>query len=145
MIEKIKEGLQDAISIVQEKVGDSVELIKDFKELSTGKISDLVNNVLGLSPLIEESGFRMGDLNIAIGIPPSVSLGFIKEKDISPEAIDKILEENKDNELLKIILQALLKADSLQKSMNLSHYQFNSVGLTLGLPPDVSLKFIRQG
>ena len=145
MIEKLKESFQEVITVVQDKVSDSVELLKDFKELSTGKISELVNDVLGLSPLIEETGFRMGDLNIAIGIPPSVSIGFIKEKDISPEAIDKILEENKDKELLKIILNALIKADALQKSMNLSHYQFNSVGLTLGLPPDVSLKFVRQG
>jgi len=42
-----------------------------------------------------------------------------------------------------LIVRALLKADALQKGMNLSHYKFNGLSMKIGLPPDISLKFTR--
>jgi len=45
--------------------------------------------------------------------------------------------------MLKLIVRALLKADALQKGMNMSHYKFSGLVMKIGLPPDVSLKFVR--
>jgi len=43
-----------------------------------------------------------------------------------------------------MIVNGLQKADSLQKSMNLSHYKFHGLGMKVGLPPVISLKFSRE-
>jgi len=48
-----------------------------------------------------------------------------------------------NNEMLVLIVRALQKADSLQKKMKLSHYNFTKFYLKLGVPPEVSLRFSR--
>ena len=73
-----------------------------------------------------------------------MSISFVKEKDVDTETINQLLEENKDKEMLKLIVRALLKADLLQKGMKLSHYKFNGLNMKIGLPPDISLKFTRN-
>jgi hypothetical protein len=115
-----------------------------MKEASTDKLITLTNDVLGLAPLIEQTGFRLENANVDITIPPGISFSFVKQKEIDPADIAKLLEENKDKELLKIMVNALQKADALQKGMNLSHYSFTGISLRLGLPPDVSIKFNRN-
>jgi hypothetical protein len=45
--------------------------------------------------------------------------------------------------MLKLIVRALLKADAMQKGMNMSHYKFSGLSMKIGLPPDISLKFTR--
>ena len=81
----------------------------------------------------------MSDIGVDMGIPPGISISFIKEKDVDPETIDQILEE-----MLRIIVRSLQKADSLQKGMNLSHYKFRGLTMKLGLPPEMSLKFVKE-
>ena len=144
MIEKLKEGLKDTLDTVSDKFQDSVDALKELHAAGTEKVSDFANDILGLSPLIEEAGFNMKDLNVDIGLPPSISIGFEKEKNIDPAAVDKLMEEHKDKKMLRVILQALMKADAMQKSMNLSHYKFAGVHVKLGIPPDVILKFVRN-
>jgi hypothetical protein len=85
----------------------------------------------------------MKDVGVDAGIPPGMSISFIKEKDVDAETINQLLEDNNDKDILKLIVRALLKADALQKGMNLSHYKFNGLSMKIGLPPDISLKFTR--
>ncbi|MEN9572037.1 MAG: hypothetical protein RL172_3268 [Bacteroidota bacterium] len=143
-IESIKQSLKGSLDTVSEQLKDSLALVKNLKEASTEKLNQLVNDILGIAPLIEETGFTMKDVSVDIGIPLGISLSFVKEKDIDPQTIEKMLEENKDKEVLKLIVTALQKADTLQKSMNLSNYTFKGLGMKLGFPPDVSLKFERN-
>ena len=110
---------------------------------SSIQYSALVNDILGLAPLIEMTGFSMRDVSMDIGIPLGVTLSFTKERDLEPEEIEKMIEENKDKEILGLIVRGLQKADAMQKAMNLTNYKFGGLGMKIGLPPDVSLKFTR--
>lgn len=143
-VANIKVSLSEVIGSVGDKMKDSLSFLKDLKDAGTDKISTLVNDVLGLAPVIEGTGFEMSDISVDIGIPPGISIAFIKEKDVDPETIDQILEENKDKDMLRIIVRSLQKADAVQKGMNLSHYKFRGLTLKLGLPPDMSLTFVKQ-
>ena len=51
--------------------------------------------------------------------------------------------QHKEQDMLVLIVRALQKADGLQKAMKLSHYKFSGLGMKIGLPPDISLKFVR--
>lgn len=145
MISEIKTNVTEVLSSSGEKLKSSLSFLKDLKEAGDEKIRTLVNDVLGLAPLIEVTGFNMNEVNLDAGIPPGMTVAFVKEKDVDPETINKMLEENKGKELLKLIVTALEKADTLQKGMNLSHYKFTGLNMTIGLPPQVSLKFLRSG
>lgn len=143
VIDDVKAGITSAVSAVGDKLKDSVSFLSDLKDAGWDKVTGLINDILGLAPLIEATGFSMKDVSVDASIPPSITLGFIKEKDVDPEAIDQLLEANKEKELLVLIVKGLQKADSLQKGMNLAHYKFRGLGMKIGLPPDVSLKFVR--
>lgn len=139
----LKETVSDVLNFTSDKLTTSLSFLKDAKEAGVEKINGFVNDILGLAPLIEVTGFNMKDVSVDVGIPPRMSISFIKEKDVDTETINQLLEENKDKEMLKLIVRALLKADALQKGMNLSHYKFSGLALKIGLPPDISLKFVR--
>ena len=143
-IDNLKQSLIDSIGAVNDQLKDSFSMIKNLKEAGAEKINAPVNDILGIAPLIEETGFNMKDVSVDIGIPPGITLSFIKEKDIAPETVEKLLQDNKEKEILKLIVGALQKADAAQKSMNLQNYIFKGLSMRLGLPPDVSLKFEKK-
>lgn len=139
----LKSTLSDVMNFASDKLTASMSFLKDAKEAGAEKINGFVNDILGLAPLIEVTGFNMKDVSVEVGIPPGMAISFIKEKDVDAETINQLLEDNKDKEMLKLIVRALLKADAMQKGMNLSHYKFSGLSMKIGLPPDISLKFTR--
>ena len=140
----LKETVSDVMNFASDKLTASLSFLKDAKEAGAERIKGFVSDILGLAPLIEVTGFNMKDVSVDVGIPPGMSISFVKEKDVDTETINQLLEENKDKEMLKLIVRALLKADLLQKGMKLSHYKFNGLNMKIGLPPDISLKFTRN-
>ncbi len=76
-----------------------------------------------------------------MGIPPDVVLTFRKEKQISSEAIQELIEQHKDKEILTLILKALLTANTLQSKITFDKFFFAGVSIKLGIPPQVSLKY----
>lgn len=143
-LEEIKKSLSEGMESITDKLKDSFSLLKDLKDAGTDKLSSIANDVLGLSPLIEQTGFSMTDISVDITLPPGITISFDKKNDIDPDAINKMLEENEDKQLLKLIVTALQKADEAQKKMNMGEYTFRGLSMKIGLPPDISLKFSKR-
>ena len=144
VIDEIKTSVGSAVSSISGKLKDSLSFLSDIKDAGWDKVNVVVNDVLGLAPLIEVTGFNMKEISVEAGIPPGILLYFLKEKDVDAETIDKMLEEHKDKEMLALIVRALEKADTLQKAMKLSDYKFAGLNLKLGLPPVALLRLVRQ-
>jgi hypothetical protein len=143
-LEQIKSGIATAVDTVSGGLKNSLSFLSDIKDAGWEKANTLVNDILGLAPLIEVTGFSMKDVSVDVTIPPSITISFIKERDVDPATIETLLEENKDKDILSLIVRGLQKADSIQQGMKLSHYKFRGVGMKVGLPPDISLKFTRE-
>ena len=143
-LEQIKSGMTSAVASLDTKVKDSLSFLKDAKEIGWEKITSLVNNILGLAPLIEATGFNMKEVSVDASIPPGITLSFLKVKEVDKETSEKVLSENKDKEILNLIVRGLQKADSLQKEMNLAEYKFRGLNMKIGFPPDISLKLVRD-
>ena len=142
-IDKLKSGISEAVFSASETMKNSLSFLSDLKDAGWEKVNTFINEILGLAPLIEVTGFSMKEVVADATIPPSVSLVFVKEKEADQRIIEEMLEKNKEKEMLALIVRALQKADSLQKAMKLSHYRFSGLNMKIGLPPDISLKFIR--
>lgn len=144
MIEKIKSGISEAVDTIDSKLKDSLSFLSDMKDAGWEKVTTLIKDILGLAPLIEQTGYSMRDISVDAGIPPGLTILFTKEKEVDPAIVENLLEENSEKQLLAMIVSGLQKADSLQKSMNLPHYKFLGLGMKVGLPPVISLKFSRE-
>ena len=140
-IEKIKSGISEAVSSVSETMKSSLSFLSDLKDAGWEKVNIFIKDILGLAPLIEVTGFSMKDVIADATIPPSIIFQFVKEKEADAKAIEDMLEENKEKEMLTLIVRALQKADGLQHAMKLSNYKFTGLNMKIGLPPDISLKF----
>lgn len=103
----------------------------------------LLNKIVELAPLVDLIGFNMKELIVQGGIPESATVIFIKERDVDPAIIEAVLKENESKELLGLLVRALQKGETLQKKLKLSNYLFSSMHLKLGVPPEVSLRFLR--
>ncbi len=126
-----------------DKLKDSISYLGDLKDAGVDKLNSLVTDILGLTPLIEVTGFSLADISVDVGIPPGITLSFSKVRDVDKATIDQMLAENEDKNLLQVIVKSLEKADELQKQMNLANYKFRGLSMKIGLPPDVSLKFTK--
>jgi len=132
----IKSGLINASASINRR-------LKDTKDNGEDRSSIVLDKIAQLAPLIDLIGFDMEELVLQAGIPAGATVIFAKKKDVDEATIEAILKKNENKEMLALIVRALQKADSLQKKMKLSHYNFTKFYLKLGVPPEVSLRFLR--
>jgi len=132
----IKSGLINASASINRR-------LKDTKDNGEDRSSIVLDKIAQLAPLIDLIGFDMEELVLQAGIPAGATVIFAKKKDVDEATIEAILKKNENKEMLALIVRALQKADRLQKKMKLSHYNFTKFYLKLGVPPEVSLRFLR--
>lgn len=120
------------------------EFLSDIKDESKEKVLTYVNGLGEILPIIAETGYRLESIDMEVSIPPGIHLQFQKIQDVSKEKIDAILEANKDKDMLKLIVNALVAADEFHKKVKLGNYVFTDVAIDLSLPPKVHIKFVRK-
>jgi hypothetical protein len=143
-IEKIKSVASSAAAAVDSKLKDSISFLSDLKEAGWEKIKYSVNDILGLAPLIEVTGFSMKDVSVDASIPPSITLAFVKEKDVDPATIEKLIGRKQRQRNFDSHRERITKSRFITKGMKLSHYNFRGLSMKIGLPPDISLKFTKM-
>lgn len=146
IIEKVIESaanLTDKVEEIKEDLwGEEQKLIiEEFKDSSISKVKDLLNNINGSSALIDKSGFHLESLNITMGLPPDISGEFRFVSKISPEEKEKLIEEVKDNKVVKIITNCLFKASEFYDKIQFGNYKLDIVEITLGITPGIVMKF----
>lgn len=126
------------------KVAGASEFLSDIKDESKEKLLNYVNGLGEILPIIAETGYRLNAFNVELSIPPGVSLQFEKVLDVPKEKIDGILEQNKDKELLKLIVNSLVAADQFHNKIKLGNYVFTDISIDVSIPPKVHIKFVRK-
>lgn len=128
------EGFENMFSL--DNLADKFSSMSDASKEKYAKYN---NDLISLSPIIEEIGFKTTEIVLSMGIPPSFTFHFNKIKDISPERRAEILEMHKDNALLKPIVKMLVAADNYQEKIKLGSFKFDCIEVSLGLTPGVNL------
>jgi hypothetical protein len=130
---------------VKEQLSKASEYVTDLKEDGKEKLVAYFNSISDLFPVIAETGYRLKGVDMELSIPPGINLHFQKFKNMSREAIDEILEKNKDKEMLKTIVNSLVAADEIHNKLKVGDLVFSDISISLGLPPSVTIKFVNKG
>ena len=101
------------------KVAGATEFLSDLKDESKEKLLNYINGLGDILPIIAQTGYRLNAIDIEVSIPPGVNLQFEKVQDVSKEKIDSILDQNKDKDLLRMIVNSLVAADEFHKKVKL--------------------------
>ena len=118
------------------------EKFSEMTEAASDRSAAFTSDLISLSPIIEEIGFKTAGITLSIGLPPSATFHFEKFKEISPERKDEILEQHKDKAMLKIIVQTLLTADSFQNKVKMGTFKFSCIEVSIGLTPGVNVQLV---
>jgi len=137
MLSKIKDDLKGKVSGVTEYIGD-------LKEEGKEKSISYINGLSEILPIVAKTGYRLKGVDIEMALPPGINLQFEKFENISKEEIDKIMEANKDKDLLQTIVKTLVMADEFHNKLKMGDLLFTTISVNLSIPPKVSLKFAKN-
>jgi hypothetical protein len=135
--DSMKETMENMLSL--EKLSDKFSGISDK---TTNLYAQYTSDLIALSPIIEEIGFRTTEIDFNISVPPSFVFHFEKIKETTPEKKQEILDLHKENRFLAPVVKMLITADTFQSKIKLGSFKFRSVKINLGLTPGINLVLV---
>lgn len=150
--EAILNKVIETASTISEKVDEIKEdiwgeeqklIIEEFRESSSQKVKDILNNLNNSSELFDRAGFHLSNLNISLGIPPEISSDFKAIKIITMEERETLINEVADNRIVTLVMKCLFKANDFYDKIKFGTYKLNVVNITLGLTPGINMNFQR--
>lgn len=148
LLDKVTSAVADTKGSMMESIEHTFSMDKltekfsSMTEAATEKSAQFTGSLIALSPIIEEIGFKTTGITLSIGLPPSAVFHFEKFQDIAAERRNQILEENKENTMLKIIVSALLTADKYQDKIKMGAFKFSNIDVSIGLTPGVEVQLV---
>lgn len=133
----MREGMENMINL--EKLTDK---FSGFTEATGNMYAQYTSELIALSPIIEEIGFKTTEIEFNISIPPSFIFHFQKLKETTQEKKQEILDLHKENRFLAPIVKMLITADTFQDKVKLGTFKFRSVKINLGLSPGLHLVLV---
>jgi hypothetical protein len=130
----VSEGMENMLNL--ERLTDK---FSSFSETTGNIYAQYTSELVALSPIIEEIGFKTTEIEFNISIPPSFIFHFQKLKETTPEKKQEILDMHKENRFLAPIVKMLVTADTFQGKVALGAFKFRSVKINLGLTPGLHL------
>ncbi len=139
-VTEAKDAVADSLSI--DKLA---EKLTSIGEAAKEKTINTANEVIGLTPIIEEVGFKTTGISVTMGLPPDITFHFLKSSDVSPERRKEILEQHKDKALLGTIVKMLVTTDEYREKLKLGSFKFSNIDICIGLTPGMTIQLVPQG
>lgn len=136
-VNEAKDAVADSLSLdkLTEKIGSISEGAKE-------KTINTANELIGLTPIIEEIGFKTTGISVTMGLPPDITFHFMKSEDVSPERRKEILETHKDKALLGTIVKMLVTTDEYRDKLKLGSFKFSNIDICIGLTPGMTIQLV---
>lgn len=134
---EMKDAMIDNISL--DKITEKLSSIGDAAK---EKITNTTNELISLSPIIEEMGYKTTSISITIGLPPDIIFHFQKTADVSAERRQEILDTHKDKAMLGTIVKMLVTTDEYRDKLKLGSFKFNNIDVCIGLTPGMTIQLV---
>jgi hypothetical protein len=115
--------------------------IGELKDAGLDKVLETIDDFNSALPVIAEAGYALSDVNIGLGLPPMVSASFRSSDDVSPEKVEKLLEEHADKKFTLLLMKSLYQAWQLQQKIKIVGLKPKGISVVIGLIPVVTIKF----
>ena len=112
-----------------------------FSTAGKDRVRAVIDDFLAITPLIEQAGYKITNLDIELGLLPKLIPHFRKIGDIDEAQKQQILSQVGDKKLMKLLISALFKADSFQNSLNMKNYDFKGIEVEIAPLPAVRLNY----
>ncbi len=130
--------LKSKLSNAKEKVTETTKTVASASSDQLGKkLDSTMEELNGLRPLLKESGFIIGDISLALSIPPSLGIVVEQEK----EGVNRIIQVMDENELSKfqeMVMGSIKKIYNLDEVAEKHDYTIGQIEIALSIPPKIT-------
>jgi len=124
---------------MKKKSGELKELGQEFGET---KIEEFVAEFNRTLPILEEAGFTLAELAVDMGLPPKLAPYFLIGTVPDEAGQAALLERNKENKRVKLMLTTLFNAVALQGNLKIDGMHPEGVEIEISTMPVTRLKFV---
>jgi hypothetical protein len=108
-------------------------------DLGAQKGNEVMAQANQLLTLLQDAGYQVGELNMELAVPPIITIDLKTGPLVSDAKLDAIYQANKDNDVLSMILGALIQANKLRDKVKLETIELKDTKIVLKTPPSIGL------
>ena len=121
-----------------DKIKDSGGKLSNLKDAGVEKVKSTLKDFESALPIIKKAGYNLNELNIGVGLPPSIIASFNIKK-VSEKEYEAALDEIDSNKVGKAVLSALISASKMKEKLEIKSMTMNEIHVEIGLIPKVNL------
>ncbi|RMG76558.1 MAG: hypothetical protein D6714_21170 [Bacteroidetes bacterium] len=135
MIDKLKNTLQQAGSLLKEQAGNIGDSAKE-------KVWQLIEEWVRIIPKLEECGLSVTSFGSSISISPTLEVEMVgKHADFTKEKLYALLDKNKTNTPLRLVFNTLKTTYNLHKESGGTLKEPLILKIRVGLSPEIRVFF----
>ena len=101
-----------------DKIKDSGGKLSNLKDTGVEKVKSTLKDFENALPIIKKAGYNLNELNVGVGLPPSIIASFSIKK-VSEKEYSAALDEIDSNKVGKAVLNALNSASKMKEKLEI--------------------------
>ena len=131
-------GWKEKLGEVKNKVSDKVSAVASAgNEKLKEKLNESLEEINGLRPLLQESGFIIGDVYVTASITPCIGL-VIEQQSEGVNHLDKVIQDNELSKFQSVVMSSIKKMYDLNSTVEKHNYTIGQIDIALGVSPEAT-------
>ena len=105
------------------------------------KAAETMNDANRLLALLQDAGYQISDFEVELKAPPKITITLKAGATVGDSKLDAIMQANKDNDVIVVVLGALAQANKLRGKVSLDTIELKGAKIVLEATPSVSLQW----
>jgi hypothetical protein len=131
MFDKIKNKSKDLNYSIKEKAGE-------LGGKATSLLGDGLSEINGLKPVLEKSGFIIGDVFFGLSFPPKIGI-IVEQKADGVKNLDNLSDNENLSKLQSAIISSIQKVYKMNEMVENHDHTIGQIEIEIGLPPGIKV------
>ena len=131
MFDKIKNKSKELNDSIKEKAGE-------LGDKATSLLGDGLAEINGLKPVLEKSGFIIGDVFFGLSLPPKIGI-IVEQKAGGIKNLDNLSDNEDLSKLQSAIISSIQKVYKMNEMVENHDHTIGQIEIEIGLPPGIKV------
>ena len=131
MFDKIKNKSKELNDSIKEKAGE-------LGGKATSLLGDGLAEINGLKPVLEKSGFIIGDVFFGLSFPPKIGI-IVEQKAGGVKNLDNLSDNENLSKLQSAIISSIEKVYKMNEMVENHDHTIGQIEVEMGLPPGIKV------
>ena len=129
----------DKIKNKSKELNDSIkEKASELGGKATSLLGDGLSEINGLKPVLEKSGFIIGDVFFGLSLPPKIGI-IVEQKAGGVKNLDNLSDNENLSKLQSAIISSIQKVYQMNEMVENHDHTIGQIEVEMGLPPGIKV------